>query len=99
MLDSAGSTLVEWGRQQQQQQQQDKEDVSSALIAEMISKRNDLENFVEKYNPHPNITNRTVNIFNDNVKEHFRKILKHQQKQKTENFFGGKKNQHKANFT
>ena len=49
----------------------------------MISKWIDLQNFVEKYHPDTVITNRMVNMFNDNVMGHFRKILKWRQKQQT----------------
>ena len=49
----------------------------------MISKWIDLQNFEEKYHPDTVITNRTVNMFNDNVMAHFRKILKRRQKQRT----------------
>ena len=49
----------------------------------MISKWIDLQNFAEKYHPDTVITNRTVNILNDNVVAHFRKISRHQQKQQT----------------
>ena len=50
---------------------EDKEDVSSALIIEMILIWVDLQNFAKKYHPYTVIKNRTVNIFNDNVMAHF----------------------------
>ena len=62
-------------------------DVSVALINEIISKWIYLQKIAEKYHPDIVITNRTVNIFNDNVMVHVRKILKHRQKQQTLNKF------------
>ena len=66
-----------------EEKEEDKFDVSSSLIIEMISKWIDLLNLEEKYHPDIVITNRTVNILNDNVMAHFKKILKHRQKQQT----------------
>jgi len=66
-----------------EEKEEDKENASSALMKEMISKWIDLQNFVEKYHPDTVITNRMVNMFNDNVMAHFRKILKCRQKQQT----------------
>ena len=43
----------------------------SALIKEIILKWIDQQNFPEKYHPDTVITNRTVNIFNDNVMANF----------------------------
>ena len=56
---------------------EEKEDVSHAPFQEIISKWIDLQNLAEKYHPDTVITNRTVNIFNDNVMAHFIKTLKH----------------------
>ena len=39
--------------------------------------------FVEKYHPDTVVANRAVNLFNDNVMFHFRKILQRRQKQPT----------------
>ena len=66
-----------------EENEEDTEDVSSALIQEMISKRIDLQNFAGKYHPDNVAASRTVNIFNDNAMAHFRIILKHRQKQQT----------------
>ena len=63
------------------EKEEDKEDVSGALIKEMISKRIDLQNFAEKYHPDTVVTNRTVNIFNDNMMAHFIKTLQHRRQQ------------------
>ena len=49
----------------------------------MISKWIDLQKFADCYHPDEVIANRAVNIFNDNVMAHFRKILEHQKKQQT----------------
>ena len=53
------------------------------IIKEMILIWIYLQNLAEKYHPDTVITNRTVNILNDNVMAHFRNISKHRQKQKT----------------
>ena len=50
---------------------EDNEDVSSALIKEIILKWIDLLSFAEKYRPDTVIRNRTVNIFNNNILAHF----------------------------
>ena len=63
-----------------EEKDEDKEDVSSALNEEMISKWIDMQSFAEKYHPDTVITNRTVDIYNDNVLVHFRKILRHRRK-------------------
>ena len=53
---------------------EEKEDVSSVLIKDIILKWIDLQNLAKKYHPDTVITNTTVNIFNDKVMAHFRKI-------------------------
>ena len=63
--------------------EEDKEDVSNVPIKEIILKWMDQQNLAEIYHRDTVITNITVNIFNDNVIAHFRKILEHQQKQQT----------------
>ena len=80
----------------QQQQQQDvaeeqksseeehaREDVSSAVVNDMCAKWGELQAFVEKYYPNTVVANRAVNIFNDNVMSHFRKIVQKRKKQLT----------------
>ena len=78
----------------------DKEDVSCTLIIEMISKWIDLQNLVEKYYPDIVITNRTVNIFNDDVMAHLRKNINVSTKTASKlKIFIEKKNHPNANFT
>ena len=69
------------------EEKEENRDVTSAIIKEKISKWIDLKNFTEKYHPDTVITNRTVNIFNDNVMTNCRKVLKHRQKLHTVDIF------------
>ena len=80
------------------EKEDDIEDVSSALIKEMISKWIDQKNFTEKYHPDTVITSRTVNMFNDNVMAHLRRILKHRQKQQTLDKFLSKRRTTQSKF-
>ena len=66
-----------------EEKEEDTEDVSCAPIKEMISKWIDLPNFAEEHRTDMVITDRTVNIFNENVMAYFRKILKHRQRLQT----------------
>ena len=60
-----------------------KEDVSSAVVNDMCAKWGELQAFVKIYYPDTAIENRPVNIFNDNVMSHFRKIVQKRKKQLT----------------
>jgi hypothetical protein len=40
-----------------------------------------VQSFVERYHPDKAVTNRIINLFNDNAMSHFRNILKRRQKQ------------------
>lgn len=57
----------------------EREDVQISLIKEMCDKWSDVQLFVEKYHPDIVVANRAINIFNDNVMFHFKKILKRKQ--------------------
>ena len=58
-----------------------REDAPTSLIQEMCGKWGDLRSFMEKYYPDKGEANRTLNLFNDTLMSHFRKVLKHRQKQ------------------
>ena len=60
-----------------------REDVSSAVVNDMCVKWGELQAFVEKYHPDTAVANRAINIFNDNVMSHFRKIVQKRKKQLT----------------
>ena len=49
----------------------------------MCAKWGEIQQFVGKHHPNTVVANRSVNIFNDNVMSHFRKILQRRQKQLT----------------
>ena len=49
----------------------------------MCAKWDELQAFVEKYHPDTAVANHSVNIFNDNVMSHFRKIVQKRNKQLT----------------
>jgi hypothetical protein len=49
------------------------------------------QNLVEKWHPNVAVVNRCINVFDDNVMQHFRKILKSSQRQMTLDRFFSKK--------
>ena len=60
-----------------------REDIPSAVIREMCASWGRLRELVEQYHPDTVVSNRAVNIFNDNVMSHFRKVLQRRQRQQT----------------
>ncbi|KAF2366173.1 DDE superfamily endonuclease domain [Trinorchestia longiramus] len=61
----------------------EKEDTPSSVIEEMCAKWGELQAFVEKTLPNNVVGNRTINLFNDNIMSHYRKILQKRQRQQT----------------
>ena len=57
-----------------------RKDAPTSVIKDMCAKWSELHSFVELYHPDNTATSRAVNNFND-VMSHFRKVLKHRQKQ------------------
>lgn len=53
---------------------EDMEEASITLIKEICGKRSDVQAFIEKHHPNKTVTNRAVNILNENVMSHFWKI-------------------------
>ena len=51
----------------------------------------DVQAFAEKYHPDTVAANRAINLFDDNVMSHFRKILQRRQKQQTISVFTERK--------
>ncbi|XP_060679998.1 tigger transposable element-derived protein 1-like [Hemiscyllium ocellatum] len=63
------------------EEEEEKEDVSSVQIKDICSKWSEVQAFVERHHPNKTVTNRAVNILNDNVMSHFQKILQQRKKQ------------------
>ncbi|GCC31773.1 hypothetical protein chiPu_0010234 [Chiloscyllium punctatum] len=63
------------------EEEEEREDVSSVQIKDICSKWSEVQAFVERPHPNKTVTNRAVNILNDNVVSHFRKILQQRKKQ------------------
>ena len=57
--------------------------ISSAEIKELCSLWSKTQAIVEKWCPNRAVVNRSINLFNDNVIDHFRKIQKSRQHQTT----------------
>ena len=49
------------------------EKITSAQIKDICSKRNEMQEFIEKHHPNKIVANRAINILNDNAMSHFRK--------------------------
>ena len=64
------------------------ETISTKEIKELCHHWENIEHIVQKWHPNTAVANRSVNLFNDNVMEHFRRILKKKrQKQSTLDIF------------
>ncbi|GCC29115.1 hypothetical protein chiPu_0007552 [Chiloscyllium punctatum] len=63
------------------EEEEEREDVSSVQIKDICSKWSEVQAIVERPHPNKTVTNRAVNILNDNVMSHFRKILPQRKKQ------------------
>ncbi|GCC33435.1 hypothetical protein chiPu_0011904 [Chiloscyllium punctatum] len=57
------------------------ENISSAEIKELCFLWSKIQAIVEKWHPNKAVVNRSINMFNDNVIDHFRKIQKSRQHQ------------------
>jgi len=68
-------------------EEEEKENISTKEIKELCHHWENIEHSVQKWHPNPAVANRSVNLFNDNVMEHFRTILKKRQKQSTLDIF------------
>ena len=55
--------------------------ISSSEIKEICAKWIEVESFVEKHHPDKSVASRVMNLFNDNVINHFRQVLKRRQRQ------------------
>lgn len=94
MLSHSELTTEElWHLQEQQQQEmaeelsseeeEMREDVSSSVINEICAKWTEVQISVEKFHPNKAVTNRATSIFNDNVMDHFRRIVQQRKNQLT----------------
>lgn len=61
--------------------------ISTKELAELCHYWEKIELVVQKWHPNTAVVNKSINLFNDNVVEHFRKILKKRQRQSTLNMF------------
>jgi hypothetical protein len=66
---------------------EEEENISTKEIKELCHHWENIEHIVQKWHPNTAVANRSVNLFNDNVMEHFRRILKKRQKQSTLDIF------------
>ena len=66
--------------------------ITTADIKELLGYWSKTQNIVEKWHPNVADVNRCINLFDDNVMQHFRKILKSRQWQMTLDRFFSKKN-------
>lgn len=60
-----------------------REDVASSVINEICAKWTEVQTFVEKFHPNKAVTNRATSLFNDNVMDHFRRIVQQRKKKLT----------------
>jgi len=66
--------------------------ITTADIKELLGYWSKTQNLVEKWHPNVADVNRCINLFDDNVMQHFLKILKNRQRQMTlDRFFSKKK--------
>ncbi|XP_023235463.1 uncharacterized protein LOC111634854 [Centruroides sculpturatus] len=64
-----------------------REEITSAEIKEICRKWNDVQEFIEKHHPNKVVANRVINLMNDSVLVHFRKILIKRVRQSTLDHF------------
>lgn len=57
------------------QEEEGKEDTPASLIKEILGKWEEMQSFIENYHPDKEVTNLTINLFNDNAGFHFRQVL------------------------
>jgi len=65
--------------------------ITTVDIKEPLGYWTKIQNRVEKWHPNVAVVNRCINLFDDNVMQYFRKILKSLQRQMTLNTFFSKK--------
>ena len=65
--------------------------ITTTDIKELLGYWSKTQNLVEKWHPNVAVVNRCINLFDDNVMQHFHKILKSRQRQMTlDRFFSRK---------
>jgi hypothetical protein len=65
--------------------------ITTADITELLGYWSKTQNLVKKWHPKVAVLNRCINLFDNNVMQHFHKILKNRQKQMTLDRFFSKK--------
>ena len=63
--------------------EEEREEISSAEVQKICSMWGTLQMCIEKHHPDQTVSNRAVNIMNDNVMSHFRKLLQKRKRQVT----------------
>jgi hypothetical protein len=71
--------------------------ITTADIKELLGYWSKTQNLVEKWNPNVAVVNRFISLFDDNIMQHFRKILKSRQRQMTLDRFFSKKRTNDGN--
>ncbi|KAF2352777.1 hypothetical protein FHG87_016469 [Trinorchestia longiramus] len=83
--------LQELHREQQEEvveelsseEEESKGSISTAEIKELCYHLEKTQRVVEKWHPNTAVVNRSINLFNDNVNDHFRKILRNHHRRTT----------------
>ncbi|KAF7235332.1 Tigger transposable element-derived protein 1 [Varanus komodoensis] len=72
------------------EEEEGREEVSSDVIQSIMGKWNECQDFFEKHHPNITVTNRVLNLMNDNVVSPFRRVVQRRKKQVTSNGFFAK---------
>ncbi|XP_040286123.1 tigger transposable element-derived protein 1-like [Bufo bufo] len=65
------------------EEEEEREEVSSDAIKSIMQKWNECHDFFEKHHPNITVVNRVLNLMNDNVVSHFRRVMQHRKRQVT----------------
>ncbi|KAM6435888.1 tigger transposable element-derived protein 1-like [Liasis olivaceus] len=71
------------GQEHSTEEEEDGEEVSSEVIQSIMAKWNECQDFLEKHHPNRTVTTRVLNMMNDNVFSHFRRVMQRRKKQLT----------------
>ncbi|KAM6448559.1 uncharacterized protein PHA67_020759 [Liasis olivaceus] len=68
------------GEEHSTEEEEDREEVSSDVIKSIMEKWNECQDFFEKHHPNITVTNRVLNLMNDNAVSHFRRVMQRRKK-------------------
>ncbi|KAM6467107.1 uncharacterized protein PHA67_012646 [Liasis olivaceus] len=71
------------GQEHSTEEEEDREEVSSEVIQSIMAKWNECQDFLEKHHPNRTVTTRALNMMDDNVFSHFRRVMQRRKKQLT----------------